>query len=231
MKNESTSIHNIANPAYCKWDNLLKDINPVIQLLITMATFSLLPFIFVSMTPFLRFTIVFSMLKTAMGTNSVPPAITLIGLSLILTIYTMSPVFDSMYKEYQIPYQKNKNMIEALNAGSKPLKEYMLKQTRESDLAFFVEKTRAVAPKSPEELTLWEVAPAYIVSELKTAFEIGFIIYVPFIVLDLVVANILLALGMFMLSPQIVSTPFKLLIFIAVDGWSLIVKGLVESFN
>ena len=212
-------------------DNLLKDINPVIQLLITMATFSLLPFIFVSMTPFLRFTIVFSMLKTAMGTNSVPPAITLIGLSLILTIYTMTPVFDSMYKEYQIPYQKNKNMIEALNASSKPLKEYMLKQTRQSDLAFFIEKTRKIKPQSPEQLTLWEVAPAYIISELKTAFEIGFIIYVPFIVLDLVVANILLALGMFMLSPQIVSTPFKLLIFIAVDGWSLIVKGLVESFN
>lgn len=212
-------------------DNLLKDINPVIQLLITMATFSLLPFIFVSMTPFLRFTIVFSMLKTAMGTNSVPPAITLIGLSLILTIYTMTPVFDNMYQAYQIPYQKNKNVIEALNASSKPLKEYMLKQTRQSDLAFFVEKTRSQAPQTPDELTLWEVAPAYIVSELKTAFEIGFIIYVPFIVLDLVVANILLALGMFMLSPQIVSTPFKLLIFIAVDGWSLIVKGLVESFN
>ena len=212
-------------------DNLLKDINPVIQLLITMATFSLLPFIFVSMTPFLRFTIVFSMLKTAMGTNSVPPAITLIGLSLILTIYTMAPTFDNMYQAYQIPYQKNKNVVEALNASSKPLKEYMLKQTRQSDLAFFVEKTRRQAPSTPDELTLWEVAPAYIISELKTAFEIGFIIYVPFIVLDLVVANILLALGMFMLSPQIVSTPFKLLIFIAVDGWSLIVKGLVESFN
>lgn len=212
-------------------DNLLKDINPVIQLLIAMAAFSLLPFIFVSMTPFLRFTVVFSMLKTALGTNSVPPAITLIGLSLILTFYTMSPVFDKMYQEYQIPYQKNQNVIEALNASSKPLKEYMLKQTRQGDLAFFVEKTRKAAPKTPDELTLWEVAPAYIVSELKTAFEIGFIIYVPFIVLDLVVANILLALGMFMLSPQIVSTPFKLLIFIAVDGWSLIVKGLVESFN
>ncbi len=212
-------------------DNLLKDINPVIQLLIAMAAFSLLPFIFVSMTPFLRFTVVFSMLKTAMGTNSVPPAITLIGLSLILTFYTMSPVFDKMYQEYQIPYQKNQNVIEALNASSKPLKEYMLKQTRQSDLAFFVEKTRKGAPRTPDELTLWEVAPAYIVSELKTAFEIGFIIYVPFIVLDLVVANVLLALGMFMLSPQIVSTPFKLLIFIAVDGWSLIVKGLVESFN
>lgn len=212
-------------------DNLLKDINPVIQLLVAMAAFSLLPFIFVSMTPFLRFTVVFSMLKTAMGTNSVPPAITLIGLSLILTVYTMSPVFDKMYQEYQIPYQKNQNVVEALNASSKPLKEYMLKQTRQSDLAFFTEKTRRKAPTTPDELTLWEVAPAYIVSELKTAFEIGFIIYVPFIVLDLVVANILLALGMFMLSPQIVSTPFKLLIFIAVDGWSLIVKGLVESFN
>lgn len=212
-------------------DSLLKDINPVIQLLITMAMFSLLPFVFVSMTPFLRFTIVFSMLKTAMGTNSVPPALVLIGLSLILTLYTMAPVFDNMYQAYQVPYQKNQNMIEALNASSKPLKEYMLKQTRQQDLAFFVEKTRGKAPNSPDELTLWEVAPAYIISELKTSFEIGFIIYVPFIVLDLVVANILLALGMFMLSPQIVSTPFKLLIFIAVDGWSLIVKGLVESFN
>lgn len=212
-------------------DNLLKDINPVIQLLVTMAAFSLLPFVFVSMTPFLRFTIVFSMLKTAMGTNSVPPAITLIGLSLVLTLYTMAPVFDNMYQAYQVPYQKNQNVVEALNESSKPLKEYMLKQTRQADLSFFLEKTRKSAPKSPDELTLWEVAPAYIVSELKTAFEIGFIIYVPFIVLDLVVANILLALGMFMLSPQIVSTPFKLLIFIAVDGWSLIVKGLVESFN
>ncbi len=212
-------------------DSILKDISPVIQLLIVMATFSLLPFIFVSMTPFLRFTIVFSMLKTAMGTNSVPPAITLIGLSLILTLYTMSPVFDQMYKEYQIPYQKTQNVVVSLDAASKPLKEYMLNQTRQSDLALFVEKTKHKAPQTPDELTLWEVAPAYIISELKTAFEIGFIIYVPFIVLDLVVANILLALGMFMLSPQIVSTPFKLLIFIAVDGWSLIVKGLVESFN
>ncbi len=212
-------------------ENVLKDISPVIQMIIVMAAFSLLPFIFVAMTPFLRFTIVFSMLKTAMGTNSVPPALVMIGLSLILTIYTMAPTFDSMYQAYQVPYQKNHNMVESLNAASKPLKEFMLKQTRQSDLAFFVEKTRRVAPNSPDELTIWEVAPAYIISELKTAFEIGFIIYVPFIVLDLIVANILLALGMFMLSPQIVSTPFKLLIFIAVDGWSLIVKGLVESFN
>lgn len=211
-------------------DVLLKDLNPVIQLLVVMTLFTLLPFVFTCMTSFLRFTIVFSMLKTALGTQSVPPAIVLIGLSLILTFYTMSPVFDQIIKVSE-PAYKNGNLIECVAQGSKPLKEFMLKQTRESDLAFFVEKTRSQAPASPEELTMWEVAPAYIISELKTAFSIGFIIFIPFIVLDLVVANILLALGMFMLSPTIISLPFKLLIFIAVDGWSLIVKGLVESFN
>ena len=212
-------------------DVLLKDLNPVLQLLLTMALFSFLPFIFMCMTSFLRFVIVFSMLKTAMGTNSVPPAMVLIGMCVIMTFYTMSPVFQSMYEAGSVPYQKNGNMIEAIQAGSEPLKEFMLKQTREEDIVFFVEKTRKEMPKSPEELTLWEVAPAYILSELRTSFEIGFIIYVPFTVLDLIVANILLALGMFMLSPTIVSLPFKLLIFVAVDGWSLIVKGLVESFN
>ena len=107
----------------------------------------------------------------------------------------------------------------------------MMKQTRESDLAFFIELSNKKQPDSPEEITIWQVAPAYILSELKTAFEIGFVVFVPFIVLDLIVANILLALGMFMLSPTIISLPFKLLIFIAVDGWALIVQGLVQSYN
>lgn len=212
-------------------DVTLNNLNPVIQLLMVMTLFSLLPFAFCCMTSFLRFTIVFSMLKTAMGTQSVPPAIVLIGLALIMTLYSMSPVFQSMYEAGRVPYEKNGDIVLALQKGSEPLKEFMLKQTRQQDLVFFVEKTRAEMPETPEELTLWEVAPAYIISELKTSFEIGFIIFIPFIVLDLVVANILLALGMFMLSPTIVSLPFKLLIFIAVDGWSLIVKGLVESFN
>lgn len=212
-------------------DVLLKDMNPVLQLLLTMAMFTLLPFVFMCMTSFLRFVIVFSMLKTAMGTNSVPPAMVLIGLCVIMTFYTMSPVFEKMYEAGRIPYEQNGNIVMAVEKGSEPLKEFMLKQTRQEDIAFFIEKTRKVKPETPEELTLWEVAPAYILSELRTSFEIGFIIYVPFTVLDLVVANILLALGMFMLSPTIVSLPFKLLIFVAVDGWSLIVKGLVESFN
>ena len=211
--------------------DVFKDINPVIQMLLVMSMFSILPFVFACMTSFLRFIIVFSMLKTAMGTQSVPPSIVIIGLSMILTFYTMGPVFQQCYEQGQAPYKQTKNIMLAIEAGSKPLKEFMLKQTRETDLAFFVELSGNQRPETPDELTIWQVAPAYIISELKTAFEIGFIVFVPFIVLDLVVANILLALGMFMLSPTIISLPFKLLVFIAVDGWALIVQGLVQSYN
>ena len=211
--------------------DFLKDLNPVLQMLVVMSVFSLLPFMFCCMTSFLRFVIVFSMLKTALGTQQVPPSIVIIGLSMILTFYTMGGVFQKMYEYGSVPYKSSKNIVLALEQGSKPLKEFMMKQTRESDLAFFVELSHKTPPKSPEEINMWEVAPAYILSELKTAFEIGFVVFVPFIVLDLVVANILLALGMFMLSPTIISLPFKLLIFIAVDGWALIVQGLVQSYN
>jgi len=211
--------------------DFVKDMNPVLQMLVVMSAFSLLPFVFCCMTSFLRFIIVFSMLKTALGTQQVPPSIVIIGLSMILTFYTMGGVFQKMYEIGSVPYQQNQNLVLAINEGSKPLKEFMLKQTRESDLHFFVELARKEPPKSPDDLSIWEIAPAYILSELKTSFEIGFIVFVPFIVLDLVVANILLALGMFMLSPTIISLPFKLLIFIAVDGWALIVQGLVQSYN
>ena len=212
-------------------DTVLKDLSPVLQLLMVMATFSLLPFMFVCMTSFLRYAIVFGFLKQALGAQQIPPPIVLVGLSVILTFYTMGPVFQQMYEVGSKPYEKNGSIVLALSEGSKPLKEFMLKQTREDDLAFFVKLTRKEAPPAIEDVTIWEVAPAYILSELKTAFEISFIIFIPFIVLDLVVANVLLALGMFMLSPTIVSLPFKLLIFIAVDGWGLIVNGLVGSFN
>ena len=212
-------------------DSVLKDINPVLQLLIVMTVFSLIPLVFCCMTSFLRFVIVFSMLKQALGTQQVPPGIVLVGLSMILTIYTMNPVFSKMWEMGSVPYQKNGDIVAAVAEGSKPLKEFMMKQTRQSDMTFFIQLSGAPKPKTPDDITIWQVAPAYIVSELKTAFEIGFVIYVPFIVLDLVVANVLLALGMFMLSPTIISLPFKLLIFIAVDGWSMIVHGLVASFN
>ena len=179
----------------------------------------------------MRYAIVFSFLKQAMGTQSIPPTIVLIGLSLIMTFYSMGGVFQNMWDAAYEPYQKSGSLVEAVVEGSKPLKEFMMKNTREQDMAYFLEKSRGKAPESPDDITIWEVAPAFILSELKTAFEIGFIIYIPFIVLDMVVANVLLALGMFMLSPTIISLPFKLLIFIAVDGWSLVVHGLAGSYN
>ncbi len=212
-------------------DTIFKDLNPVLQMLILMTVFSILPFVFSCMTSFLRFVVVFSILKQALGTQQVPPSIVMIGLSIILTFYTMSPVFQRMWEMGSVPYQQNQNIALMLVEGSKPLKEFMMKQTREKDMEFFVSLTRKTPPQSPEDLTIWEVAPAYIISELKTAFEIGFIVFVPFLILDLIVANVLLALGMMMLSPTIISLPFKLLIFIAVDGWSMIVQGLVGSFN
>jgi len=212
-------------------NTLIQNLDPILQLLIVMACFSFIPFIFTCMTSFMRYAIVFSFLKQAMGTQSIPPAIVLVGLSLIMTFYSMGGVFQNMWEAGYEPYQKSGSIVEAVVEGSKPLKEFMLKNTRETDMAYFLEKSRGKAPESPEDITIWEVAPAYILSELKTSFEIGFIIYIPFIVLDMIVANVLLALGMFMLSPTIISLPFKLLIFIAVDGWSLVVHGLAGSYN
>ena len=142
----------------------LQNMNPVIQMLIVMTMFSLLPFIFGCMTSFLRFVVVFSMLKTAMGTQQVPPSIVIIGLSIILTFYTMGGTFQKMYDMGSVPYQKNHDMVMAINEGSKPLKEFMLKQTRESDLTFFVELSHKTRPKSPDDISIWEVAPAYIIS-------------------------------------------------------------------
>ena len=156
-----------------KMQPILNDMNPVLQMLTVMTLFSLLPFAFCCMPCFLRFIIVFSLLKTAMGVQ-VPPSIVTLGLCMIMTFYTMGGVFEQMYERGSIPYQKSGNLILAIDEGSKPLKEFMMKQTRESDLAFFVELKRKTPPKSPEDLTIWEVAPAYILSELKTSFEIGF---------------------------------------------------------
>ena len=212
-------------------ESMIKDLNPVIQMLIVMTVFSLLPFAFACLTSFMRFVIVFSILKTALGTQQVPPGIIIIGLSIIMTLYTMSPVFGKMYEAGSVPYKKNGDVILMLKEGSEPLKEFMMKQTEQKDLAFFMELAKRPRPKNPSEVSIFDVAPAYMIGELKKAFEIGFIIFVPFVILDLVVANILLALGMMMLSPTIISLPFKLLIFIAVDGWGMVVNGLIQSFN
>ncbi|HEY9686326.1 MAG TPA: flagellar type III secretion system pore protein FliP [Coleofasciculaceae cyanobacterium] len=212
-------------------DVMFGKLDPALQLIVLMASLSLIPFMVVSMTSFLRYIIVLSILKTALGTQQVPPSIVLVGMALVLTLYTMAPVFGDMYNKIDPVMKKNGSVVQIMQEGSGPLKDFMMRQTRQSDVAFFLSMSRSQPPENPSDLALWEVAPAYMVSELRTAFEIGFIIFIPFIVLDLVVANILLALGMFMLSPTIISLPFKILIFVAVDGWSLIVNGLVQSFN
>jgi flagellar biosynthetic protein FliP len=196
-----------------------------------MATFTFVPIMIMTMTSFLRFVIVLSILRTALGTQQVPPSMVIVGLALVLTMYAMSPVFSEMYDKGMAAYTQNSSMVRALQEGSKPLTQFMLRQTKQEDVAFFVNISKKRPPKDPYEINLFEVAPAFIISEMRTSFEIGFVIFIPFIVLDLVVANILLALGMFMLSPTIISLPFKLLVFIAVDGWGMIIQGLVKSFN
>jgi flagellar biosynthetic protein FliP len=207
-------------------------IDPALQLILLMGSMSLLPFMLAGMTSFMRYAIVFSILKQAMGTQQVPPAVILVGLALVLTLYTMSPIFSDIYTVVDPMLRNPKaNILEVLDKGSQPLTNFMLRQTRPDDLKIFLEMSRAKPPASPAELEIWEVAPAYMLSELRTSFEIGFVIFVPFVIVDLVVSNILMALGMMMLSPTIISLPFKILIFVAVDGWGLIVRGLVRSFN
>lgn len=210
---------------------LLHGVNPTIQLLIIMAMFSLLPFAFACMTSFLRYVIVFSILKTSLGTTQVPPSMVVIGFSLLLTIYTMMPVFNQMHQAAYPTYQRTSSLTMAVQKGVVPLKTHMLKHTHQSDIAFFLELGKKELPESPDELSMTTVIPAYILSEMKTAFTIGFVIFMPFVIIDILVANLLLALGIFMLSPTVIAIPFKVLIFVGVDGWSLIVNGLVNSFN
>jgi flagellar biosynthesis protein FliP len=210
----------------------LSNLDPSLQLMILTGSLTLLPFMVASMTSFMRYVIVFSILKQAMGTQQVPPALVLVGFSIILTFYTMSPVFTEMYEAVNPLMNSPKaDIIQILDRGSLPLKHFMMRQTREDDIRVFLEVSRKKAPESVKDLSIWEVAPAFMLSELRTAFEIGFVIFIPFVIIDLVVANILMALGMMMLSPTIISLPFKILIFIAVDGWSIIVRGLIQSFN
>ncbi|MFN7311170.1 MAG: flagellar type III secretion system pore protein FliP [Vampirovibrionales bacterium] len=208
------------------------NLDPALQLMLLMASLTLLPFMVSGMTSFLRYVIVFSILKQAMGTQQVPPSMVLVGLALILTFYTMSPVFGEMYTAVN-PLLNNpkSNVMDIMNKGVVPLKQFMMRQTREEDVRIFLEVSRKRVPESVNDLSIWEITPAFMLSELRTSFEIGFVIFIPFVIIDLVVANILMALGMMMLSPTIISLPFKILIFIAVDGWSLIVRGLIQSFN
>jgi flagellar biosynthetic protein FliP len=201
------------------------------QTLILLTALTFLPAVLLMMTAFTRIVIVLALLRQAIGTMQSPPNQVLIGLSLFLTFFVMSPVFDKIYAEAYQPYAADKiNLVQALEKGAEPLKEFMLRQTRKDDLALFVKIAKSPPLDGPESVPLKILVPAYVISELKTAFQIGFVIFIPFLIIDLVVASVLMSMGMMMLSPVTISFPFKLMLFVLVDGWSLIVGSLVQSF-
>lgn len=203
-----------------------------VQLILSLALISLVPFFLISVTSFLRIIIVFSLARTAIGTQQVPPSTVLVGLALFMTIFIMSPVWQEVNEKAVTPYNQGKiSQLQAFEIGMKPLRQFMVRQTREKDLALFVQFARIEPPKTVDEIPVYVLIPSFMISELKTAFQIGFLLFIPFIMIDLTVANILLSLGMFMLSPVMVSLPFKILLFVLVDGWNLISRGLLMSFR
>lgn len=203
-----------------------------VQLILALSLITLVPFFLMSVTSFLRIIIVFSLLRTAIGTQQVPPSSVLVGLAMFMTVFIMSPVWQDVNKNALEPYNQGKiSQAKAIEIGMKPLSQFMLRQTREKDLALFVQFAKIPTPKTPSDIPAYVMIPAFMISELKTAFQIGFLLFVPFIVIDLVVANILLSLGMFMLSPVMISLPFKILLFVLVDGWNLLTRGLLMSFR
>jgi flagellar biosynthetic protein FliP len=209
-----------------------KEVSATLQILALITILSLAPSIIVAMTSFTRFVIVFSLLRHAMGTQQVPPNQVMIGLALFMSFVVMAPTIRKINDEALQPYSRNElTQTDALKAAGKPLQEFMLSHTREKDLALFVSLISKEKPKSKDEISLLHVIPAYIISELKTGFQIGFMIYLPFLVIDIVVASVLLAMGMLVLPPPVIALPFKLMLFVLIDGWNLIVGSLVKSFE
>ncbi|APM38550.1 flagellar type III secretion system pore protein FliP [Clostridium kluyveri] len=203
-----------------------------IKLLIMLTILTLLPSIIMMMTSFVRIVVVFGFLRTAMGTQQSPPNQVLVGLALFLTVFIMLPVYGKINSEAIQPYLQNSiTQEQAIEKGAKPLREFMLKQTRQKDLKLFVDEAKLNYEVTKDNAPLYVVIPAYIISELKTAFQIGFLLYIPFMIIDLVVGSVLMSMGMFMLPPVMISLPFKLLLFVMTDGWYLLVKSLIISFS
>jgi flagellar biosynthetic protein FliP len=201
------------------------------NIVILLTVLTLLPALLLAMTPFVRILVVFHFLRQALGTQNTPTNQTLIGLALFLTYFVMQPVGASVYQVAVVPLQDNQiTAMEALDRGSVPLRQFMLKYTRQKDLALFVELAKEARPHRPEDLSMRVVIPAYILSELKTGFQIGTILFFPFLVIDLVVASITTSVGMMQLPPVVISTPLKILLFVLVDGWNLVVGSLMKSF-
>ncbi|MFP2239402.1 flagellar type III secretion system pore protein FliP [Pseudescherichia vulneris] len=202
-----------------------------VQTLVLLSGFTFIPGVLLMMTGFTRIIIVLGLLRNALGTPTAPPNQVVVGLALFLTFFVMSPVFSQIYDKAWLPLQEDKITMEvALAEGVKPLRGFMLDQTRESDLAMFARIAKAEAIDGPEAVPLSILVPAFVTSELKTAFQIGFTIFIPFLIIDLVVASILMALGMMMVPPTTIALPFKLMLFVLVDGWQLLMGSLAQSF-
>ncbi len=206
--------------------------NSIVDVFLIISLLSLLPAILIMFTSFTRIVVVLSFLRQALGGQQTPPNLVIIGLAIFLTLFVMSPTIDAIAENSFKPYiEKKLTLQDALKNAEPFVKDFMLKQTRQKDIELFLNISKEEVPSNPEGLPLKVVVPAFAISELKTAFEIGFLIFLPFLIIDMVVSSILLSLGMMMLPPVLVSLPFKLLLFILVDGWNLIIGSIVRSFQ
>jgi len=203
-----------------------------VQTMLAFAALSFLPAVLLLMTSFTRIVIVLSLMRQALGLQSTPPNQVIVGLSLFLTLFVMGPTIDRIHQEAWKPYAEQKVSFEvALERGSDPMRTFMLRQTRPSDLALFARIARVDADQTPQTVPMRVLIPAFVTSELKTAFVIGFLVFIPFLIVDLIVASVLMSMGMMMLSPVLVALPFKLMLFVLADGWTLLAGSLVASFG
>lgn len=209
-----------------------QDYTVTLQILAVMTVLTLLPSFLMTMTAFTRIIIVLAILRQALGLQTTPSNQILLGLSLFLTIFIMQPVLNRVNEEALQPYLSEQiTSVEALQKASVPFHEFMLKQTRESDIALFMRISKSPDVQTADQVPFFVLAPAFLTSELKTAFQIGFVLFIPFLIIDLVVASVLMAMGMMMLSPVIISLPFKIMLFVLVDGWALVIGSLTASFG
>jgi flagellar biosynthesis protein FliP len=209
-----------------------QQVSGVLQIVFILTILTLVPSILIMTTSFTRLAVVLSFLRHALGVQQSPPNQVIIGLALFLTFFIMQPVWQRVQEEALGPYQRQEiGGEEFLKRAATPMKEFMLKHTRKKDLALFVAMGKDEKPANAQALAMTSIIPAFAISELKTAFQIGFVLYIPFIILDMVVASILLSMGMMMLPPVVISLPFKLMLFVLVDGWSLLVDSLVKSYR
>ncbi|HFC98301.1 MAG TPA: flagellar biosynthesis protein FliP [Thermosulfurimonas dismutans] len=208
-----------------------EQVAPVLQILLLLTVLSVAPALLLMLTSFTRLVVVFSLLRHALGTQQTPPNQVLISLALFLTFFIMAPVFRQAYRQGLQPYMDHQITEEEMFRKTlQPFRQFMLRNTREKDLALFVKIRGEKRPRTPEDVSLLSLIPAFMISELRTAFEIGFLLYLPFLIIDMVVSSVLLSMGMLMLPPMMISLPLKLLLFVLVDGWNLLVGSLAKSF-